>query len=438
MVLDFFTQEEILNSKKELWNDHRDLLKPFVNRKTTPSRNCSEANVLDILEAFADLDKSEGAQRVNYVAANLAKLPSLHPEDINPVSTARRISNVDQKCNMLINNFSEGQILMDTLKETLESLRDKVNTHEQLIESVAQQWTERSPLLGNASEGADTREDPGNNEAQAAEHPQDVNRITDGGRPVHSSVPPSNDSPAVAEYSELSSSSESEESACSSCDEDKCSSCDECASCVGSIRITESSDEESSPMPMVTRQEPKRPPGQTRPKQQMGAHHGFKRKGSNKFRPSHQVTETHRSLQRVRNTSSGNESHSRKTPDASRKAKQSYAHVVKRSWPNQRENENGFLTPRDQWRKQWKRSSSVSLFVYNVPKSCSLDDVHDYVKERKLNFKDLFQRSHPEAKRKSFVLKVSSVVSTKMLNSEFWPAGTRVRVYEDKSVGASH
>ena len=137
VVLDFFTQEEILNSKKELWNEHRDRLKPFVNRKTSPSRNCSEANVLDILEAFADLDKFEGAQRVTYVAANLAKMPSLHPEDINPVSTIRRVSNMEQKCNMLINNFSESQILMDTLKETLESLRDKVNTHDQLIESVA-------------------------------------------------------------------------------------------------------------------------------------------------------------------------------------------------------------------------------------------------------------------------------------------------------------
>ena len=303
----------------------------------------------------------------------------------------------------------------------------------------------QSPQIDKACGGADTCDNLGiqecNADAQAAELSQDVDRITDGGRAVTSSVntsvPPSNGPPTVAEYSELSSSSvsESEESACSSCDEDKCSSCDEdeCASCDGSIRISVSSDEESSPKPMVNRRESKRPPGQTQPK-----YHGFKRRGSNNAHLSHKVTETWQPLQRVRNLPSQRESRPRKTPDVSKKAKQSYAHVVKRSWPNQRENANGFLTPRDQWRKQWKRSSSVSLFVYNVPKSCSLDDVHDYVKERKLNFKDLFQRSHPEAKRKSFVLKVSSVVSTKMLNSEFWPAGTRVRVYEDKSVGASH
>ena len=93
---------------------------------------------------------------------------------------------------------------------------------------------------------------------------------------------------------------------------------------------------------------------------------------------------------------------------------------------------NGFTVPRSQRRKQQR--SSRRLFIFNVPNQCSKKNIDKYVSAEKIKVLELFQSSHPEARRKSFVLQVAYFDYKKLLNSNFWPRGVKVREYVEKSV----
>jgi hypothetical protein len=106
---------------------------------------------------------------------------------------------------------------------------------------------------------------------------------------------------------------------------------------------------------------------------------------------------------------------------------------VRKSRFERRTDSDGFRVPRQHWKKQQR--SCVSLFVFNVPKSCALSNIRQYVVDQDVKVLDVFQRSHPEARRKSFVVQVSSEDSRRILKPSFWPVGVRVREYDLKGHG---
>ena len=51
-------------------------------------------------------------------------------------------------------------------------------------------------------------------------------------------------------------------------------------------------------------------------------------------------------------------------------------------------------------------ANSIRLFVYNVPKRFSVDDIYGHISYLGIDVKDLWQSSHRDARRKSFVVKI--------------------------------
>ena len=60
---------------------------------------------------------------------------------------------------------------------------------------------------------------------------------------------------------------------------------------------------------------------------------------------------------------------------------------------------------------------NLSVFLFNVTKKCSVDEVYDHFEKQEINIVDLWQSSHIDARRKYFVVKVAKNVVDMVMNS---------------------
>ena len=81
IILNFYTREEIISSKRELWAKCSEVLGPFQNRKATDNRPDIVPHVDDILDAMAKLDAEN--KLPDFVAQNLDRVPDRQPEELN-------------------------------------------------------------------------------------------------------------------------------------------------------------------------------------------------------------------------------------------------------------------------------------------------------------------------------------------------------------------
>ena len=80
-----------------------------------------------------------------------------------------------------------------------------------------------------------------------------------------------------------------------------------------------------------------------------------------------------------------------------------------------------------------RKSEQSKLFLYNVPKKYTVDDIYHYFIEMEIDVIDLWQSSHKDARRKSFValfknIDIADVKSDRTLGD----LGIKVRDYERK------
>ena len=55
------------------------------------------------------------------------------------------------------------------------------------------------------------------------------------------------------------------------------------------------------------------------------------------------------------------------------------------------------------YKNKLNESNTVRLFVYNVPREYTVDNVYRHFNYLDIDVKDLWQRLHPDARKKSFV-----------------------------------
>ena len=109
----------------------------------------------DILEALSDLDKVEQLTSVRYVAFDLQKVPNVKPEKLNEVSMLVRLELLEKKMFNIENNLSENAVQVELVSTSCKSSAEQLKTHEQLIESLAQQRVCASPRQCQNSCSAD-------------------------------------------------------------------------------------------------------------------------------------------------------------------------------------------------------------------------------------------------------------------------------------------
>ena len=79
-------------------------------------------------------------------------------------------------------------------------------------------------------------------------------------------------------------------------------------------------------------------------------------------------------------------------------------------------------------------SQFIRLFIFNVSKKCTVDEVYEHFENQEINIVDLWQSSHVDARRKSFVVKVSKNVVDKVMNDRILAElDIGVREYIDRS-----
>ena len=79
-------------------------------------------------------------------------------------------------------------------------------------------------------------------------------------------------------------------------------------------------------------------------------------------------------------------------------------------------------------------SNTVRLFVYNVPREYTVDNVYRHFNYLDIDVKDLWQRSHPDARKKSFVVKLTRDKVRYVLEDEIMDRlNIRIREYNERS-----
>ena len=74
------------------------------------------------------------------------------------------------------------------------------------------------------------------------------------------------------------------------------------------------------------------------------------------------------------------------------------------------------------------------LFVYNVPSIYTADDTYDHFDYLDINVKDLWQSSHPDARRKSFVVTIPRDEVNYVVEDETMKRlNIRIREYSERS-----
>lgn len=121
----------------------------------------------------------------------------------------------------------------------------------------------------------------------------------------------------------------------------------------------------------------------------------------------------------------------------------SFANAVKAKLPprnipirgfSDRAQEQGFSQQRHQRRSEKKSNGTRKIFIFNVPQQDTEVDVRQHLTESSISVNDLCQVSHPEARRKSFVVNVKSQLAKRLLSPSFWPGQVRVREYTEKNI----
>ena len=94
LMLNFYTHDEIIDSKKLLWNLSSSELNSYIERKSSENRTCDDANLNDIFEALVKLDLTQNLP--DFVAKDFSRIPERSPEELNLTYILDRISRLEK------------------------------------------------------------------------------------------------------------------------------------------------------------------------------------------------------------------------------------------------------------------------------------------------------------------------------------------------------
>ena len=99
-IVSFYSFEDIIEAKKLLCGINKESLGPYVERRNSGRRSCSEAALDDIVEAMQKLDLSDNLS--NFVTKNVQKIPDRQPEELNLMYMLYRINSLEINYQILI------------------------------------------------------------------------------------------------------------------------------------------------------------------------------------------------------------------------------------------------------------------------------------------------------------------------------------------------
>ena len=131
IISSFYTNEEIVEAKKLLWEIKGSELQAYSERKNTDKRSSSDANISDIFDGLTKLDILD--QIPIFVAKKMDRIPKREPEELNTVSIIDRLGRIEKKIDEYGDTLSNHEIDLTYIKtlnieNELKSVNDKIDT----------------------------------------------------------------------------------------------------------------------------------------------------------------------------------------------------------------------------------------------------------------------------------------------------------------------
>lgn len=355
VVVSSFTEDEVSAAKRLLWTvPGNDKLGDYCERKKSNNRSVIEANVHDIIEALQCLDVARAT--LLFTVSDLRDLPSFSPEEINSVALLKRIEMLEKKCCDLENTSSQHQIQLCTLSNTVTKQGQSIETAENTIET-------HSTLI-------DTLQKDKGQEKSASPAEVDGHLVSSGSGDESSSPEDADD--------------EDDDPPPPSTSGQRGAVGPDAAGSEGTAAKTSSNTDKAIKSVLLKEQHSKC---------ENSGQRQFTNPASKKLhKPSYSSVAKARALTPAAITSFGNSS--------SGKARKTLTSA--NSGSNPRVDRDGFTTPRNRW-----KTSTVKVYIGNVNRRHSVDDVFDFLQAKKVRVSGLYQRSHFTAAKKSFVCLLS-------------------------------
>ena len=142
-TLGAFTEAEISSAKDDLWTHCESrIIGEKKRRKETSSHTIKVANIINIMQAISQLDKSDSLPNVAINARSLQFIPWSHPEELNNISLLDRLNRLEAR-------MTNMQTQLDGVTAQNMFLRDKVSSN-----AVVSGATSTAPAIPmNASTG---------------------------------------------------------------------------------------------------------------------------------------------------------------------------------------------------------------------------------------------------------------------------------------------
>ena len=415
IILSSFTGEQILAAKQVLWNSHvGSSLPKYVTRKSTPQRSDHVANLNDIVDGLQDIDKNR--LHVVFAAVDLTSIPRHRPEDINEMAVLDRISVLEEKLKELQNTASQHYITANEADRRISKLEENTATQDVLLQQLAEDKQQKDHGI--------LTEEPNEVEEQSEEEEMDSSVVEDD--------------EALSENSN--SDSEDEVTTAPPASQDAKDTTSSVNRQINAINV-----------------EIEGPENQKSPKGQL-------------VRPSYAQKTSMKKEQRIKSSGRGRvisttkikaatSENGRYRPIAAAGDRQNFGHPNKSAMnfgrpnksamnfgrPNKsamnfgrpnmsalNQRNDGFSIPRYHQRKQQRNinSSSVAVFISKVDKQVDCEKMYSYLQSTGVVLKGLYQRSHPNASYKSFVVNVAEKDFNKILHKNLWEEGIEVRQYK--------
>ena len=150
-ILEFYTPDEIKDAKDMLWLHQSEKLPAFEIRRDSLARTAHEANLIDILNGIKKID-SESGELPTFFAANLKRIPTFAPGELDMVDQVERIGEIEHKyqslerCNnRTIDKLNEVFNVFIELNDTVKGLSKQVQENLENIDKIKNYGNKSNP-----------------------------------------------------------------------------------------------------------------------------------------------------------------------------------------------------------------------------------------------------------------------------------------------------
>ena len=369
VALNYFSNDDILSAKKLLWSSYvKDKLKPYQERRSSTTRTTTEANLNDLIEALKDLDQK--GHFIKCSVSNIHDFPSLSPERLNTVAMLKRIESLENMYKDIEDSVNKTTIDMCGVQDSarkhgtqLTEVQNTLDTYGALIESL--------------------RDDP---DVQEGGQPSEGESSESDGVAIIEGQDENEDGPASLEDSDT-------EAIESTPDEEEDAVVETAQG--NAPAITPAAAPVSAPAARSV------PAGGSQIPESRG------QRMTQPIRKTVMKAASYAAITRTTNMNNNN-----RVLSVAKNNTQRFGNPVRKhadtkrllsAYRKPRYDPDGFVTPRQHFRKQQRQSAMKKIFIGNVDKRHCVEDVLDFLCDKNITVNGLFQRSHFSAAKKSFV-----------------------------------